>query len=105
MFLQDPQQFRLKFEWNVTDFIEEQSTPICNLEPARLAYDGPCKCAYSWPKSSLSSRPEGMAAQFSLISGRSRRALRLWIARAIGHLSKYVKQFFTISISAFTYDP
>jgi hypothetical protein len=45
VFLQDPQQFRLKFEWNITYLIEEQSAPVCSLEAARLAHEGARKCA------------------------------------------------------------
>ena len=40
----------------------------------------------SWPNSSLSSSPVGMAAQFTLTNVRSRRWLRLWMARAISSL-------------------
>src|SRR5207245_1727054 len=42
----------------------------------------PVKAPRSWPKSSDSSRPEGMAAQLILTKVRSRRGLRLWMARA-----------------------
>jgi len=35
------------------------------------------KAPFSCPNNSLSSKPEGMAAQFTFINGRSRRALRL----------------------------
>ena len=41
------------------------------------------KAPFSRPKSSLSSRPVGIAAQLSLTKGFERRGLRLWIARAI----------------------
>ena len=40
----------------------------------------------TWPNSSDSSRLSGIAAQLILISGRSRSALRAWIARAISSL-------------------
>jgi hypothetical protein len=49
MFLQHPQQFRLKLEWDVTYFIEEQSASVCNLEAAGLAHNG----AGCWEKSGM----------------------------------------------------
>ena len=49
---------------------------VCNLEAPVFAHGGAGKCAPLMPKSSLSSNPEGMAAQFSLTRGRSRRGLR-----------------------------
>ena len=46
----------------------------------------PVKAPLSWPNSSLSSRPVGMAAQLTLTKVRSRRRLRLWMARAMSSL-------------------
>ncbi len=46
----------------------------------------PVKAPFSWPKSSLSMRPLGSAAQLTLTSGRSLRGLRAWIARATSSL-------------------
>jgi len=46
----------------------------------------PVKAPFTWPNSSLSTRPAEMAAQFTLTSGRCRRGLRSWIARAISSL-------------------
>src|SRR5260370_218056 len=46
---------------------------------ARAAVNAP----FSWPKSSRSSNPLGMAAQFSFTKVFERRGLRLWMARAI----------------------
>src|SRR5205807_2379552 len=46
----------------------------------------PVKAPRSCPKSSLSSRPEGMAAQLSFTNVRSRRWLRSWMARASSSL-------------------
>ena len=46
----------------------------------------PVKAPRSWPKSSLSTRPLGSAAQLTLMSGRLLRGLREWIARAISSL-------------------
>src|SRR6266478_4231785 len=41
----------------------------------------PVNAPFSWPKSSLSSNPVGMAAQFSFTNVFARRGLRLWMAR------------------------
>src|SRR6266481_5098697 len=46
----------------------------------------PVKAPRSWPKSSLSRRPVGMAAQLSFMRVRSLRRLRSWIAWAISSL-------------------
>ena len=53
--------------------------------PIRCAI-APVNAPFSWPNSSLSSRPVGMAAQFSLTNVRLRRGLRSWMARAISSL-------------------
>src|SRR6266481_4359924 len=45
MFLQNPQQFGLQLEWNVAYFIQEQSSFVCDLEPAGLSHDGAGKGA------------------------------------------------------------
>src|SRR5579862_4661477 len=39
-FLQDPEQFRLKLEWDVTNFVEEQGALVGTLEATGLAHDG-----------------------------------------------------------------
>src|SRR2546427_12727543 len=46
----------------------------------------PVKAPFTCPNNSLSTRPAEIALQFTFTSGRSRRALRLWIARAISSL-------------------
>ena len=46
----------------------------------------PVKAPFSWPNSSLSSSPVGMAAQLSLTKVRSRRGLRSCRARAMSSL-------------------
>jgi len=48
----------------------------------------PVNAPFSWPNISLSSRPVGMAAQFSLTNPPDLRELRLWTARAIHRLSR-----------------
>ena len=49
-------------------------------------WKAPVKAPFSCPKSSLSTKPAGSAAQLTVISGRSRRALRACRARAIRSL-------------------
>src|SRR5438445_8695744 len=58
--------------------------------PALASSNRPMRCViapvnapFSWPNSSLSSNPVGIAAQFSFTKAFERRGLRLWIARAI----------------------
>ena len=46
----------------------------------------PVNAPFSWPNSSDSISSEGTAAQLTLTNGRSRRALRSWIARATSSL-------------------
>src|SRR5213594_2541646 len=58
--------------------------------PALASSNRPMRCViapvnapFSWPNSSLSRSPVGIAAQFSFTKAFERRGLRLWIARAI----------------------
>ncbi len=46
----------------------------------------PVNAPFSWPNSSLSSKPVGMAAQFNFTKAFDFRELRLWTARAISSL-------------------
>jgi hypothetical protein len=46
----------------------------------------PVNAPFSWPKSSLSRRPRGIAAQFSFTNAFSLRRPSLWIARATSSL-------------------
>src|SRR4029077_17977150 len=66
-FLQQPQQFRLKLEWNVTYFIEKQSALVCNLETPGFAHGGAGKCAPLMPKKLAFQQPggNGGAVQFN----------------------------------------
>ena len=50
MFLQNPQQFGLQFEWDVAHFVEKQGSLIGSLEPAGLAHYGAGKCSLLVPK-------------------------------------------------------
>ncbi len=69
MLLEYPEQFRLQFQGDVSDFIQEQAS-----RPMRCA-TAPVKAPRSCPKSSLSSKPAGMAAQFTTTNGSLRRRL------------------------------
>ena len=87
LFLQHPQQLRLQLQRNVADFVEEQRAAVAPARSGRSRCAmAPVNAPFSWPNSSLSSRPVGMAAQFSLTNVRPRRPLRLWMARAISSL-------------------
>ena len=77
LFLQDPQQFGLQFEWNIADLIEKKVPLSASSNRPGLRIIAPVNAPFSWPNSSLSSKPDGIAAQFTLMKGRSRRALRL----------------------------
>ena len=50
--------------------------------PIRCAI-APVNAPRSWPNSSLSSKPVGMAAQLHFTKAFARRPLKLWTARAI----------------------
>src|SRR6266446_3640234 len=50
MFLQNPQQFGLQLERNVTYFIKKQSSLVRDLEPAGLSHDGAGKGTLLVPK-------------------------------------------------------
>jgi hypothetical protein len=84
--LQDAEELGLGLGRKLTDLVEENRPPIGQLEPARVPGDGPGEGPFSWPNSSLSTRPAGRAAQLTLISGLSRRRLFEWTARAISSL-------------------
>ena len=77
LLLNRTQQFRLQFQADVADFIEEERAAVRKLEPAFLCTSAPVKAPFSWPNSSLSSSPDGMAAQFILTNVRWRLELRL----------------------------
>jgi hypothetical protein len=84
--LQSAQQFRLQVERQLAHLVEEERALVRQLQRPILRAMAPVNAPFSWPKSSLSSRPAGMAAQFSLIKVRSLRGLRRWMARASSSL-------------------
>jgi hypothetical protein len=65
----------LQLHGDVSDLIEKECAAVRGLETADLAGTAPVKAPFSYPKSSLSSIPKGIAAQFSLRKGRARRLL------------------------------
>ena len=60
--------------------------PVASSNRPTLRLTAPVNAPFSWPKSSLSTRPAEIAPQLTVTIGRSLRALRLWIARAISSL-------------------
>ena len=56
--------------------------PSANSKRPVRRSSAPVNAPLTCPKSSLSTRPAEMALQFTFTRGRSRRGLRLWIARA-----------------------
>ena len=60
--------------------------PLASSKRPTFCAIAPVNAPFSWPKSSLSSRPVGMAAQLSFTNVRALRPLRSWIARAISSL-------------------
>jgi hypothetical protein len=77
LFLQDAKKLWLQRWRDVADFSSNRPS-FCAMAPVNAPF--------SWPKSSLSRRSSGMAAQFSLMNARPHRELTLWIARAISSL-------------------
>src|SRR5881628_3411328 len=60
--------------------------PCASSKRPILRAMAPVKAPRSWPKSSLSRRPAGMAVQLNLTNGRARRALSVWIRPPISSL-------------------
>ena len=60
--------------------------PLAGAKRPFLFDVAPVKAPRTWPNSSDSSSVSGMAAQFTLMSGMRRSALRSWIARATSSL-------------------
>jgi len=60
--LQHTQELRLELQGDFPDLVEEDRPAMCQLEAACPSSNAPVKAPYSCPKSSLSSKPVGMAA-------------------------------------------
>ena len=84
--LQDAQELGLQGRAHGPDLVQEDGAAVGEGELALLVGGGPVKAPRTWPNSSDSSRVSGMAAQFTLMSGMSRCALRSWMARASSSL-------------------
>src|SRR5215469_9390166 len=46
LLLQDTQQFRLKFQRYITNFVKKESAFIGKFEASRFLGDGACKCSF-----------------------------------------------------------
>ena len=71
LLLKHAQQLRLQFLRDIADFVEEQRPAVGQFEfdrPRRST--APVNAPFSWPNSSLSSRPVGIAAQLSFTNVR-----------------------------------
>ncbi len=73
--LQDAQEFRLKFERHVADLVQKSVPPSAVCKRPFAGAHAPVKAPLSWPKSSLSSKAAGIAAQF--------RAIKRWLRRGL----------------------
>jgi len=77
--LQHPQELPLEFHGHLADLIQKDRPAVGNLETSDLPRMGPVKAPFSRPKSSLSMRFPGRAAQFTVIIGLSfRRSFHVW---------------------------
>ena len=89
-----PPTLRARFSWSArrsftctcsgsspTSSRKSVPEPDTSKSPA-LASTAPVKLPFSWPKSSLSMSPSGMAPQLMATKGWSRRSLRPWMVRA-----------------------
>ena len=83
MGLQNVKELGLDLGRNLADLIEEDGAAVGELEAADALGDGAGEGPFSWPKSSLSTRPVGRALQLTLMNGLSARLLVEWTARAI----------------------
>src|SRR5208282_4489997 len=60
--LHRPQQFRLQFQTDVPDLIQEERVAVGEFESALFCTTAPVNAPFSCPNRSLSSSPEGIAA-------------------------------------------
>jgi hypothetical protein len=74
--LQDPQELGLEVQRELADLVEQQGAAVGRLKPPARSRVAPVKLPRRCPKSSLSSRVLGIAAQLIFTKGRSARALQ-----------------------------
>jgi hypothetical protein len=86
LLLEEAQELDLHGKGYVSDFVEEERSAAGYLEASLALADGPVKEPFSWPKSSLSMRFSGRAAQFNAMKGLDLRGLAWWMARATSSL-------------------
>src|SRR5437868_2784636 len=70
--LQHAQQLRLELQRDISYFVQKQTALVSQFQASNFLTD---RTAFSWPNSSLSSKPVGIAAQFNLTKIRSFREL------------------------------
>ena len=75
---QNLQQLGLELRRHLTDFVEQYGPLVAQLELARFGI-GPVNVPRSYPKSPLSSKSAGTAAQFTFRNVRPDRGEYLWI--------------------------
>ena len=83
-FLKHTEEFGLGLQGQFTDLVQKECAAIGQFKATHAPCEiPPVKAPLSWPNSSLSTSPAGIAVQFTLISGLADRWLFEWIARAI----------------------
>src|SRR5215470_5246754 len=86
LFLENPEQLRLKFQRYIAYLVQKKGAFIGKFEASGFCATAPVNAPFSWPNSSLSRSPRGIAAQFSFTNAFWLRLLSLWIARATSSL-------------------
>jgi len=76
----------LQLKRDIPDFVKEQRALVGQFKPADPLGDGAGEGASLMAEQLAFEQPVGIAAQFILTKVRSRRLLRLWIARAMSSL-------------------
>ena len=85
--LQHAQELALQRQRQIADLVEEDRPAVGLHEQARAGCcEAPVKAPAAWPKSSLSSRCSGSAAQLTATNGLSARGLSAWMASATSSL-------------------
>ncbi len=82
-FLEDPQELDLHGQRHLAHLVEEEGAAVACLKLPSRRRRAPVNDPFSWPKSSDSSRPSDMAAQFILMKDLSLRGELKWMAPAI----------------------
>ena len=67
--VQHAQQLHLNLQVEIADFIQEKRAFVGHFKESGFWASAPLKAPFSYPKSSLSTRCSGIAAQFTSIKG------------------------------------